>query len=125
MRNLVEKVTAHPAIEVMTQAQILSTGGFVGNFKTAVRFGGLNGDGREAQLDHGAVIIATGATAYEPDEYLCGKKRPGLYPCHPGPGPFGKSVTFKRCQILRFHPVRGKPGAGPALLLPRSAAPTP
>ena len=73
VRNLVEKVTAHPAIEVMTQAQILSTGGFVGNFKTAVRFGGLNGDGREAQLDHGAVIIATGATAYEPDEYLCGK----------------------------------------------------
>jgi heterodisulfide reductase subunit A len=73
VKKLVETVTAHPGIEVMTQARVDATGGFVGNFKTQVRFGGLNGDSQEAQLEHGAVIIATGATPYEPDEYLYGK----------------------------------------------------
>ncbi len=72
VRKLIEKVADHPAIEVMTQAQILSTGGFVGNFKTKVRYGGLNGDGKETELSHGAVVIATGASASEPEEYLYG-----------------------------------------------------
>ena len=73
VRKMMDKVAAHPAIEVLTQAQIQDTSGFVGNFKTKVHYGGLNGDGREAELAHGAVIIATGASAYEPKEYLYGK----------------------------------------------------
>ena len=73
VRAMMEQVRSHAGIEVMTGTQVTDTKGFVGNFKTTVQTAGLNGDSTEAVLDHGAVIIATGATAGKSGEYLYGK----------------------------------------------------
>ncbi len=70
--QLVSEVTSHDNIHVFTGASIEGIDGFVGNFKTLISCG--NGQGAKTQeIDHGAIIIATGATPYEPDEYLYGK----------------------------------------------------
>ncbi|HCY84996.1 MAG TPA: heterodisulfide reductase, partial [Desulfobacteraceae bacterium] len=73
VKAMVARVQAHEGIEVLTGAEVAETKGFVGNFNTIVKAGGLNGDARDTVLDHGAVIIATGAKAGIPDEYLYGK----------------------------------------------------
>jgi len=69
--RLIREVTEHEKIRVFTGATIEQIEGFVGNFKTVVFFG--NGQGEE--IEHGTIIIATGATAYESEEYLYGKHK--------------------------------------------------
>jgi heterodisulfide reductase subunit A len=70
--ELIGEVTQHEKIHVFTEATIQEIEGFVGNFKTMLSCG--NGRGAKTEeIDHGTIIIATGATAYEPDEYLYGK----------------------------------------------------
>lgn len=68
LHSLEERVLKHPEIEVLTEAEVLETGGFVGQFTTSVS---VQGSPRE--LQHGAIIVATGAEAYKPSEYLYGK----------------------------------------------------
>mgnify|MGYP000980200152 CR=1 FL=1 len=68
VKDLVARVGASPNIEVLTQTEIESVSGFVGNFATTVK---SNGSSRE--LQHGVAIIATGAHSLKPDEYLYGK----------------------------------------------------
>ncbi len=73
VHTMVETVEAHSHIQVMTNTRVADTTGFVGNFSTTLATAGVNGDAEETVLDHGAVIIATGADAGQPDEYLYGK----------------------------------------------------
>ena len=65
---LVKDVTDHPLVDVYTKAQVTGTSGFIGNFKTAV-----TADSKEVLIDHGAVIMATGALESKPCEYLYGE----------------------------------------------------
>jgi heterodisulfide reductase subunit A len=46
--------------------------GFVGNFRTVLTTGNNN---ENIELQHGAIILATGAKPYIPDEYLFGKNK--------------------------------------------------
>ncbi len=70
VEDLVQKVVSHPRIEVLTQSLIVNFSGFKGNFNTEV----LVGEGMTSRkIDHGTVIIATGATEYRPTEYLYGQ----------------------------------------------------
>jgi len=69
LKGLVEQVKAHERIQVFTGTGIEAMEGFVGNFRTVLSSG--NGDSKE--IEHGTVIVATGATAYEPDAYLYGQ----------------------------------------------------
>ncbi|NOY70355.1 MAG: CoB--CoM heterodisulfide reductase iron-sulfur subunit A family protein [Deltaproteobacteria bacterium] len=70
VNDQIEKVTSHPNIQVLTQALIVGFSGFKGNFTTEV----LVGPGMyERKIDHGVVILATGATEYRPDEFLYGR----------------------------------------------------
>jgi len=43
--------------------------GFVGNFKSKIR----SRSGEEKEVEHGIIIVATGATEYKPKEYLYGE----------------------------------------------------
>jgi heterodisulfide reductase subunit A len=61
------KVTSHPKIIVHTRANIESIEGFLGNFKTTIKSGA-----KSVQIEHGAVIVATGAEQSVPTEYLYG-----------------------------------------------------
>jgi heterodisulfide reductase subunit A len=47
---------------------ITKVDGYVGNFKTTVK-----SEGRVKEIEHGAVVIATGAQEYQPSEYLYGE----------------------------------------------------
>ena len=70
LQNIMEKVVAHEKIQVLTQSLIVGFSGFKGNFTTEV----LVGPGMyERKIDHGVVILATGAVEYTPTEYLYGE----------------------------------------------------
>ncbi len=67
--NLVDKVTSHEKIQVLTRTLIVGFTGFKGNFTTEV----IVGPGMyERKINHGAVILATGAKEYKPTEFLYG-----------------------------------------------------
>jgi len=70
LNDLIGKVTSHPDIQVLNQSLIVGFSGFKGNFTTEV----LVGPGMyERKIEHGAVVLATGATEYTPTEYLYGE----------------------------------------------------
>jgi len=66
--DLLDKVNNHPRIKVYTGAEIEELSGYVGNFKTRFKV-----DGKEEEIAHGVVILATGAEEYQPTEYCYGK----------------------------------------------------
>jgi len=66
--ELIQKVQSHPKIKVFLQTEILKSEGSVADFRTEFRC-----DGEIHTVAHGAVIIATGAEEYVPQEYLYGQ----------------------------------------------------
>jgi heterodisulfide reductase subunit A len=68
LRDVIRKVYQHPLIHVSHNATITDVSGYVGNFVTTVQ-----SEGRVQQVRHGAAILATGAEAYKPTEYLYGE----------------------------------------------------
>jgi len=68
--RLVERVSGHERIQVLTQTLVVKFSGFRGNFTTEV----IVGPGMyERKINHGALILATGAGEYQPSEYLYGQ----------------------------------------------------
>ncbi len=67
--GLVKAVTENSKIHVYTCAEVVDIYGFVGNFKSKIR----EQNGKEKEIEHGIVIVATGALEYKPKEYLYGK----------------------------------------------------
>ncbi|MHC4656489.1 MAG: FAD-dependent oxidoreductase, partial [Planctomycetota bacterium] len=74
LNALIEKVTSNPNIHTYLNSDIAEVEGFVGNFKSKIR--GNNND-EITEIEHGAVIVATGASELETDEYLRGRE-PGV-----------------------------------------------
>jgi heterodisulfide reductase subunit A-like polyferredoxin len=70
--ELIPKVSAHPKIQVLTNALIVGFSGFKGNFKTEILVGP---EMIQRKIEHGAVILSTGAHEYQPkpNEYLYGE----------------------------------------------------
>lgn len=66
--DLVRKVYRHPSIHVATDASVKEVAGYVGNFTTRIARAG-----REQEIRHGAVVVATGAEEHKPAEYLYGQ----------------------------------------------------
>ncbi len=65
--KLVADVSGAEKIEVLLGAEVVGFGGYQGNFTTEVAVGG-----DKRSIDHGAIVVATGAVEYEPTEYLFG-----------------------------------------------------
>jgi heterodisulfide reductase subunit A len=63
LRELVEKVESNPLIKVYKNSEVKSIEGFVGNFRSIIK-----GE-EEFEVEHGVVIVATGAREYRPKEY--------------------------------------------------------
>jgi len=68
LSTIIEEVNNHPAIAVFPKTTIEGSSGFIGNFETTV-----NQEGKQVKLQHGAVIVATGAVESVPGEYLYGQ----------------------------------------------------
>jgi heterodisulfide reductase subunit A len=68
LSDLISRVMKDPLIHVYTEARVVDSSGYVGNFRTKVKVNGFI-----KEIRHGATIIATGAVEYKPSEYLYGK----------------------------------------------------
>lgn len=66
--EIAKALEANEKVDVRKQTMLTDVEGFVGNFKSTVDSGG-----KIETIEHGVTIIATGATEYQPDEYLFGK----------------------------------------------------
>jgi heterodisulfide reductase subunit A-like polyferredoxin len=73
LKSLIKKVEDNPLIHIYENAYIKKIEGFVGNFKTEIAT--KNSESSTLELEHGAIIVATGGRQYEPTEYLYGKNR--------------------------------------------------
>jgi heterodisulfide reductase subunit A len=67
--ELVEKTLAHEKIQVLTQTLVVDHTGMPGMFRTGLQTGTNMAYRR---INHGAVVLATGALANRPSEYLLG-----------------------------------------------------
>ncbi|MBL7046344.1 MAG: FAD-dependent oxidoreductase [Candidatus Marinimicrobia bacterium] len=70
LSSIVKKVNSDNKIHLFTDAKIESLEGSIGNFTTKVS---VNGSSKE--IEHGIVIVATGASEYQPKEYLYGEDK--------------------------------------------------
>ena len=70
LQGLVGQVQGHPKIQVLTRSLVVDFSGFKGNFTTEV----LVGPGMyERKINHGVIVLATGAEEYKPTEYSYGE----------------------------------------------------
>lgn len=67
LKSLVKEVMENERVHVHLNAEVADVEGYVGNFKTT-----LNHNGEKREIEHGVVIVATGAVEYKPTEYLYG-----------------------------------------------------
>ena len=67
LAKVISRVEAHPNITVRASASVRRVDGFVGNFVTTIAH-----DGQETLVEHGVVIVATGAAEHTPTEYRYG-----------------------------------------------------
>ncbi len=70
LKDLIDKTTGNPLIQVFTTARIVDSGGSKGNFTTRVKVGE---EEEYRKIEHGVAILATGAREWKPDEYLYGE----------------------------------------------------
>jgi heterodisulfide reductase subunit A len=69
LNALIAAVKENDKIHVYTNAEVVDVYGFVGNFKSKIK----QSNRELKEIEHGVVIVATGAVEYKPTEYLYGK----------------------------------------------------
>ncbi|MTI81723.1 MAG: FAD-binding protein [Firmicutes bacterium] len=69
VEDLIGKVKEHSKIETLLNAQVEDVTGYLGNYTTKLKLA----DGETKEVEHGAVVVAIGAEAIKPDEYLYGE----------------------------------------------------
>ena len=65
--SITREVKGNSKIHVYLNSTIEDIKGYIGNFKTTI-----NSHGENKEIEHGVVIVATGAVEYKPTEYLYG-----------------------------------------------------
>lgn len=69
LQSLIQRVTAHEKISVRFNATIQNVEGFIGKFRTTVS----SGAAAPETIEHGVVVVATGAHEWKPDVYAYGQ----------------------------------------------------
>ncbi|MFO7789436.1 MAG: FAD-dependent oxidoreductase, partial [Bacteroidales bacterium] len=67
LKKKIQEVNDHEWINIHMNTNIKSVNGSIGNFTTTLN------DGDEIEINHGVIIIATGADEYKPKDFLYGK----------------------------------------------------
>ncbi|MCX6999770.1 MAG: FAD-dependent oxidoreductase [Candidatus Sumerlaeota bacterium] len=70
LEETIQRTLQHERIRVLLNSNVEEVSGYVGNFTSRIR----TPDGAE-EIEHGVIIVATGARAYQPSEYLYGVNR--------------------------------------------------
>ncbi|MFN2270590.1 MAG: FAD-dependent oxidoreductase [Anaerolineae bacterium] len=73
LEQTIKTVTSNPRISVLTEAEVVNVGGYLGQYQTTVKLA----DERQEEIQHGVIIVATGARQIEPQEYSYGE-HPGI-----------------------------------------------
>jgi heterodisulfide reductase subunit A-like polyferredoxin len=73
LKQTIENVTSHPHIQVYTQSTLKHVAGYVGNFSTTLDTNQKTKT--PIVLQHGVIIVATGAVPYHPTEYQYNKNK--------------------------------------------------
>ena len=68
LEELVDRVNRHPGVEVLLGAELKGLSGYVGNFTSTIERAG-----QTELVNHGVVVLATGAREYRPRAYGYGK----------------------------------------------------
>jgi heterodisulfide reductase subunit A len=71
-KKLIDQVKKNKLINLYTNGELIQTSGFVGNFTSVVK-AGKGKKAKEQTLDHGVIIIATGAKEHRPETVLDNK----------------------------------------------------
>ncbi len=72
LKKLVAQVKKNKKIDVLVNAEIVQSSGFIGNFSSVIA-AGTGKNKKEHTVDHGVVILATGGHEHRPEGYLLGK----------------------------------------------------
>jgi len=67
LKIITNQVMENNKIHVYLNSDVSDIHGYIGNFKTT-----LKNNGGEKEIEHGVVVVATGAIEYKPNEYLYG-----------------------------------------------------
>ncbi|HWQ61582.1 MAG TPA: FAD-dependent oxidoreductase [Negativicutes bacterium] len=70
LRQLIADATSHQLVKCFTASEVVNFSGHAGHFVTTIRD---RRTGAETNIDHGAVIVATGVQERPPAGYLCGE----------------------------------------------------
>ncbi|NQT64753.1 MAG: CoB--CoM heterodisulfide reductase iron-sulfur subunit A family protein, partial [FCB group bacterium] len=65
LQDLKDEIDDHPLVNVYLNSTVKNIDGYIGNYKTTIEY-----KGEAKEIIHGIIIIATGANASEPKEYL-------------------------------------------------------
>ncbi|MCK4418221.1 CoB--CoM heterodisulfide reductase iron-sulfur subunit A family protein, partial [Candidatus Aerophobetes bacterium] len=68
LKSMIKEVEENPKIKVYKRANIKEVEGYVGNFTTTI-----TQQNEEMELEHGVIVVATGAKESKPEEYLYGE----------------------------------------------------
>ena len=76
--SLIERVKGNDKIHLYTDTKVSNIEGFFGNFKTTIETGNgqpdkPNENNEPNEINHGVIIVATGAQEYKPTEYFYGQ----------------------------------------------------
>jgi heterodisulfide reductase subunit A len=72
LRRTIKEVESNEKIKVFKRAEVKAVDGYIGNFTTTLSV--TEGSRvREGVIEHGIVVVATGAQELKPDEYLYGQ----------------------------------------------------
>jgi len=70
--EIVQQIEENKLIKVYKNVKLQNIEGYIGNYKTTFL---TEDDGKVHQVEHGVVIVATGARELRPEEYLYGKHK--------------------------------------------------
>jgi len=98
LEDLTNKVHDHPGIHVHMESTVKEVRGFVGNYESIVS----DRQGKEVVIEHGATILATGAEAHRPREYLYGEDPRVLLSLELDQEMAAKSERVKETQVAVF-----------------------
>jgi heterodisulfide reductase subunit A-like polyferredoxin len=69
LEDTIAAISVNPRISVLTATEVVDVSGYLGQYRTTVRLA----DGEKEEVEHGAIVVATGAQHIEPKEYLYGQ----------------------------------------------------
>ena len=69
LAKTIDNVTVHPRITVHLQTHAAKVDGHMGDFKSTLVTTDGDGQSRQTEIEHGVVVVATGATEQKPDSF--------------------------------------------------------